>query len=147
MRKKDNKNATVADAVRLVPHDALYCNDSGRCPFWQLRNCKSRKRQERIAEKADIIGIPLRYCGERGHYLEFCTFLGKYLSCQDGVKDCGVNCDDPNGDYNDREMPKIARLQNREFADYYKKLFPAEADFIDRIANEDCLEYWHIDNK
>lgn len=164
MRRKKHI-VTLAEAIDRIPHDEFYCNDSGRCPFWQLRKF-SKNKQIKIVQKYHIFGIPTWYA--RTHELEYCSFLKEYLSIQDECKDCGINCDYPQSKYNDylkyleekykdkepefyKECIEDAkeydiftrRIQNREYADYLKEKFPDEAELIDKIVIEDKLEYWH----
>ena len=171
MARKAKKRITLEEAIKNVPHDWAYCLDSGRCPYWRLRKCHSKGQMIAKAKKAHIIGIPIWY--SRRHELEYCMFLREYLSIQDGCKDCGINEDltpemiaaEIEADkkyraehpdctmellteeeilkYHGYEKPFRARLKNREYADYYKEKFPEEADLIDRIVEEDHLEYWY----
>ena len=67
-------------------------------------------------------------------------FLKGYLSIQDGCKDCGINEYDFDEDGN---QVNLKRIKNREFADFYKEMFPEESDLIDKIIEEDKLEYWY----
>lgn len=94
------------------------------------------------AKKAHIIGIPI-WRGRR-HELEYCVFLREYLSIQDGCKDCGINEYDETGGYGEEYLEQ-KRLKNREFADYYKEKFPEESELIDKIVEEDKLDYWYKD--
>ena len=129
MAKQKKKPITLKEAIDRIPHDPYYCLDSGECPFWQLRNFSSKGKQYRKARKSNILGIPTYYCSDGRHQLEYCAFLRIYLWCQDGVKECGINCDDPEGGYMDPNLPselnpvKQARIQNREYADMYKEKY------------------------
>ena len=174
MARKAKKRITLEEAIKNVPHDCAYCLDSGRCPYWRLRKCHSKGQMITKAKKAHIIGIPIWY--SRRHELEYCMFLREYLSIQDGCKDCGINEDfteemlkeelnDLNDYYAEHQPEKLpatreeilefhgyekpfrARLKNREYADYYKEKFPEEANLIDRIVEEDQLEYWYKDKE
>ena len=174
MARKAKKRITLEEAIKNVPHDWAYCLDSGRCPYWRLRKCHSKGQMITKAKKAHIIGIPIWY--SRRHELEYCMFLREYLSIQDGCKDCGINEDfteemlkeelnDLNDYYAEHQPEKLpatreeilefhgyekpfrARLKNREYADYYKEKFPEEANLIDRIVEEDQLEYWYKDKE
>ena len=144
-KKRIKHKITLKEAIDRIPHDWAYCLDSGRCPFWQVRKCHSKGQMLRKAKEAQIFGLPIGH--ERQHVLEYCAFLGQYLSIQDGCKDCGINEDDPDGNYGDMDLPKRARIKNREYADFYKEKFPEEADLIDKIVEEDKLEYWYKDKE
>lgn len=140
MSKKIKKERiTLKEAIKNIPHDWAYCNDSGMCPYWRLRKCHSKGQMITKAKKAQIIGIPTWY--SKRHELEYCMFLRQYLSIQDGCKDCGINEDDPENNYGDMSIPKKRRISNRETADMYKEIFPEESEFIDQIVQEDNLEY------
>lgn len=142
MARKAKKRITLEEAIKNVPHDWAYCLDSGRCPYWRLRKCHSKGQMITKARKAHIIGIPIWY--SRRHELEYCMFLREYLSIQDGCKDCGINEYDETGNYGEEYLEQ-KRLKNREFADYYKEKFPEESELIDKIVEEDKLDYWYKD--
>ena len=142
-KKRIKHKITLKEAIDRIPHDWAYCLDSGRCPYFQFRTM-TKNRFIRVAKKNELL-VPIWY--EEQHVLEYCTFLRQYLSIQDGCKDCGINEDDPDGNYGDMDLPKRARIKNREYADYYKEKFPEEIDLIDKIVEEDKLEYWHKDEE
>lgn len=149
MSKKIKKEKiTLKEAIERIPHNECYCNDSGRCPYWRLRNL-TRTKMIRIAKSKEWFGIPSWYY--RHNQLEYCVFLKDWLYIQDGCKDCGINEDitedqkwiDPEHP-NDRcysSIPYRRRIKNREAADMYKEMFPEESDLIDKIVKEDNLTY------
>ena len=164
-RKAKKHIVTLKEAIDRIPHDEFYCLDSGRCPFWQLRKF-SKGKLHKLRLKHHIWALPIWY--SKSHQLEYCSFLREYLSIQDGCKDCGINCDYPQSkhdeymkylekEYKEKDSEFYAecmedakeydiftrRIENREYADFYKERFPEEADLIDRIVEEDHLEYWH----
>ena len=175
MSKKIKKERiTLKEAIENIPHDWAYCLDSRKCPYWRLRKCHSKGQMITKAKKDQIIGIPVWY--SRNHELEYCMFLRKYLSIQDGCKDCGINEDfteemlneelkslneyyaenSPEKlpatkeeilEFNGYDKPFRARIKNREYADFYKEMFPEESDLIDKIVEEDNLTYWYKEKK
>lgn len=175
MAKKTKKQRiTLAEAIERIPHDWAYCLDSGRCPYWRLRKCHSKGQMITKAKKAHIIGIPiwysrhheLEYCMFLREYLSIqdgCKDCGinedltpemikEEIEADKAYHD-KYHPDEPYTplteaeilEYNGYKKPFRARLKNREYADFYKEMFPEEADLIDKIVEEDHLEYWHKD--
>lgn len=138
-KKRTKHKITLKEAIDRIPHDPDYCNDSGRCPYFRIRNL-TRTKMIRIAKSKTWFGIPSWYF--KRNKLEYCVFLKDWLYIQDGCKDCGINEYDETGGYGE-EHCKRRRITNREFADHYKEQFPEESDLIDKIVEEDKIEYWH----
>lgn len=138
-KKRIKHKITLKEALDRIPHDPDYCNDSGRCPYFRIRNL-TRTKMIRIAKSKEWFGIPSWYF--KRNQLEYCVFLKDWLYIQDRCKDCGINEYDETGGYGEDYLEQ-KRLKNREFADFYKKKFPEEADLIDKIVEEDKLEYWY----
>ena len=140
MRKREKHIITLKEALEKIPHNEFYCNDSGVCPYFRLRKL-TRSKMLRIARSKDWFGIPSYYY--KNNQLEYCVFLQDWLWVQDGCKDCCIN-----EDYYDEDDKLISRrITNREAADEYKERFPEESDLIDKIVQEDHLEYWHKDKE
>ena len=149
MRKIKKHRITLKEAIDNIPHNECYCNDSGRCPYWNLRKFNKNK-WNKLCDKYELLA-PCYYGSM--HILEYCSFLKTYLSIQDGCKDCGINEDiteaqkriDPEhpDDPCHSAIPYRRRITNREYADMYKEKFPDEVELIDKIVEEDNIEYWH----
>lgn len=72
----------------------LFGNNDIRCPFFQLR----KMTQSRLNKLTKIIKDPhtnelIEFCfiPYGNHFLQYCSYLKKYLSIQDNIKDCGIN--------------------------------------------------------
>lgn len=169
MSKTQKKRITLAEAIQNIPHDEFYCLDSGRCPYFTVRYL-SENKYKALMKKGGI--VPQYGKRDNKYPLEYCMFLRDYLGIQDGCKDCGINCDVPeevaaedkaytdeyraNGEepyaskddewlvkYGYMKKAYRRRIENREYADFYKEKLPEEIELIDRIVEEDQLEYWH----
>ncbi len=125
MSKKTKKHIiTVKEAIERVPRSDCYCDG---CPFIQIRSFTKRK-QAKLVKKNQIFGIPVWYAGE--HQLEYCAFLKTYLSIQDHIKDCGINCC-----YSEDGDPEFHIDPDYQY--YLKEKFPEEAELIDQIIKEE----------
>ena len=95
MKKVTKKPITLEEGIRLIPHDHFYCNDSGRCPFWQTR-LYTKGQLKRFIKEGKLTPFLPNDCfhnTEGKCRVEYCAFLKSNLSIQDGCKDCGINCD------------------------------------------------------
>ncbi len=168
MSKKQKHKITLKEAIALIPHDTCYCNDSGHCPFNYFRKVSKTKYKELTKAEEGCFKVLCQY---KEPVLEWCSFLNQPLSIQDGCKDCGINEDYPQEKYDaymkwleeevkdddpeyyeeclkdDDRKPFRRRIANREYADFYKEMFPEETDLIDKIVKEDNLEYWYKGDK
>lgn len=141
MKNRPKHRITLEEAIKNIPYDECYCNDRGTCPFFRLRYL-TRTKMLRIAKDKDWFGIPA--CHYKRNRLEYCLLLDDWLSVQDGIKDCGINkfyIDE------DIEQSDKKRICCREAADMYKEMFPEESDLIDKIIEEDHVEYRYKEDK
>ena len=169
MSKPKKHKITLSEAISLIPHDQCYCNDSGHCPYNYFREVSKTKYEQLTRTEKGRFKVITQYPEP---LLEWCAFLNEPLTIQDGCKDCGINCDYPpkkheeylkwlEEEYKEKDpeyyqecleeekdtKTYIRRIENREYADFYKEKFPDEVELIDKIVEEDKLEYWHKEKK
>lgn len=169
MKKSRKQKITLREAIDKIPHCEHYCNDNGKCPFYCMRKL-SKSKYRRLTKKPEdprFFNILTQFPEP---WLEWCTFLHLPLHVQDGIKDCEINCDYTEEQYNQgleyietvfkEEHPDLyddakrdmldqkelicrKRITCIEVAQNYKQKFPEEAALIDRIIKEDKLQYWY----
>lgn len=88
MNKKARIELIKDKAEEFIPK-GFYCASYGQkeCPFLQFR--KQTNNRWKLIE----VGIPY---GNK--YFQYCSYLRKYLSIQDCIKDCGINEDYEEGE-------------------------------------------------